>query len=102
MDVLKKALFRTERSPAEESTYACKKNCMHKWILPRDYFRSEIVPSLGRLFLEKLAIFSEKPAIFVEVDNFPATKPAIFAEKSCDFWEKTSGHPGCFDRLVNK
>ena len=67
---------------------------MHKWILPRDYFRSEIVPSLGRLFLEKLAIFSEKPAIFVEVDNFPATKPAIFAEKSCDFWEKTSGHPG--------
>ena len=72
---------------------------MHKWILPRDYFRSEIVPSLGRLFLEKLAIFSEKPAIFVEVDNFPATKPAIFAEKSCDFWEKTSGHPGCFDRL---
>ena len=75
---------------------------MHKWILPRDYFRSEIVPSLGRLFLEKLAIFSEKPAIFVEVDNFPATKPAIFAEKSCDFWEKTSGHPVCFDRLVNK
>ena len=50
-DVLKKALFRTESSPAEESTYACSFFCMHMWILPRDFFRSEIVPSLGRPYV---------------------------------------------------